>query len=51
MSEWLEFQVRIKWPVPSSMTEQLVLLRALADNIPALINMIITVLFREKGMG
>lgn len=48
LSEWLESQVRTKWPAPLSMRKPLVLLTALADNIPALIKMIIAVVLREK---
>ena len=40
--------MRIKWPAPLSMRKLLVLLRALAGNIPALIKMITAVVLREK---
>lgn len=48
LNEWLESQVRIKWPAPLLMRKPLVLLRGLAGSILALIKMIIAVVLREK---
>ena len=47
LNEWLESQVRIKWPAPLLMRKPLVLLRGLAGSILALIKMIIAVVLRE----